>query len=350
MKHDCHSVTTLRVDCEPGKAVLCFTENRAILSLWNLELIPHLPTLNSGQDNGVNRKDHEYFLTETARSAVLCVQVAPVVPEGSGSCSRPDTFQLCPARYLGLLGLIPFKCDHHHHPTGLTERASFRKLVNSPTAQRVTEFPCDRPEEVNRLTSLFPSPLGLCFSRHESQVRGTERKSIWLSRKTPDILTPSLWLGTLCGSDSTLSCACEEAVTLYYGQEDNNYEEEEGDVEDDPIDLILVTRRVLDLVTNAASSSYADVHVEHVALRREGHSQDTAPRTPPFSHSTASVLSPVPNPHSGNPTLSILAPCLCFSICNVMQTSALTLCVLQTKAAGHLLTPVTLGRIRKIRH
>lgn len=58
-------------------------------------------------------------------------------------------------------------------------------------------------------------------------------------------------------------------LTLYYGQEDDNDEEEEGDVKDDPIDLILIACWVFDFVTDPASRTYSDVHVEHVALQRE---------------------------------------------------------------------------------
>lgn len=61
-------------------------------------------------------------------------------------------------------------------------------------------------------------------------------------------------------------CMCVQCLTLDDGQKDYNHKKEEGDVKDDAIDLVLVTRRVLDLVPDPSTCSYTDIHVEHVAL------------------------------------------------------------------------------------
>lgn len=61
-------------------------------------------------------------------------------------------------------------------------------------------------------------------------------------------------------------CVCGQCLTLDDGQKDYNHKKEEGDVKDDAIDLVLVTRRVLNLVPDPSTCSYADIHVEHVAL------------------------------------------------------------------------------------
>ena len=62
-------------------------------------------------------------------------------------------------------------------------------------------------------------------------------------------------------------CVCVGPLTLDDGQEDYNDKEEEGDVKDDAIDLILVTRRVLNLVSDPSTCSHPHIHVEHVALK-----------------------------------------------------------------------------------
>lgn len=56
-------------------------------------------------------------------------------------------------------------------------------------------------------------------------------------------------------------------LTLDDSQEDYNDKEEEGDVEDDAIDLVLVTCWVFNLVTDPPTCSHTYIHVEHVALR-----------------------------------------------------------------------------------
>ena len=45
--------------------------------------------------------------------------------------------------------------------------------------------------------------------------------------------------------------------TLYDGQEDDNHEEEKGDVKDDAVDLVLISRRVFDFIANAPSNTNA---------------------------------------------------------------------------------------------
>lgn len=55
-------------------------------------------------------------------------------------------------------------------------------------------------------------------------------------------------------------------LTLYYSQEDDNHEEEEGDVKDDSIDLIFIACWVFNFITNTPSSTYPNIHVEHIAL------------------------------------------------------------------------------------
>ena len=55
--------------------------------------------------------------------------------------------------------------------------------------------------------------------------------------------------------------------TLNDSQQDDNDEEEEADVEEDPVDLVGVAIRGLDLVTDTTASSYTLVQVEHEALR-----------------------------------------------------------------------------------
>lgn len=56
---------------------------------------------------------------------------------------------------------------------------------------------------------------------------------------------------------------------MYYGQENDDDEEEEGDVEDHPVQLIFITCWVLNLIPNAPTSSDTHVHVKQVTLRRE---------------------------------------------------------------------------------
>lgn len=56
--------------------------------------------------------------------------------------------------------------------------------------------------------------------------------------------------------------------TLDDGQQDDDDEEEEGDVEQDAVELVGVSCRVLQLISDATSSSDAHVHVEHIALPR----------------------------------------------------------------------------------
>lgn len=56
--------------------------------------------------------------------------------------------------------------------------------------------------------------------------------------------------------------------TLNDGQQDDNDKEEEGDVEQDAVELIGVSSWVLQLVSNTTSSSHTHVHVEQIALPR----------------------------------------------------------------------------------
>lgn len=57
--------------------------------------------------------------------------------------------------------------------------------------------------------------------------------------------------------------------TLNDGQQNDNDEEEEGDVEQDAVELIDVSSRVLQLVSNSTTSSHAHIHVEQIALPTE---------------------------------------------------------------------------------
>lgn len=57
--------------------------------------------------------------------------------------------------------------------------------------------------------------------------------------------------------------------TLNDGQQDDNDKEEEGDVEQDAVELVWVSSWVLQLVSNTTSSSHTHVHVEQIALPRE---------------------------------------------------------------------------------
>lgn len=54
--------------------------------------------------------------------------------------------------------------------------------------------------------------------------------------------------------------------TLNNSQQDDNDEEEERYIKDHSIKLVFISSRILDLVSNAATSSYTHVHVEQVAL------------------------------------------------------------------------------------
>lgn len=55
-------------------------------------------------------------------------------------------------------------------------------------------------------------------------------------------------------------------LTLDDGQKDYDDEEEEGDVENDAVDLVLIARRVLNLVADPSACSDANIHMEHVTL------------------------------------------------------------------------------------
>ena len=61
------------------------------------------------------------------------------------------------------------------------------------------------------------------------------------------------------------------ARTLNDGQQDDNDEEEESDVKDDAIELVLITIRRLNFITDAATSPHALVQVEHKALPEHRH-------------------------------------------------------------------------------
>lgn len=61
-------------------------------------------------------------------------------------------------------------------------------------------------------------------------------------------------------------------LTLYYGQEDDNDEEEEGDVKDHPVELIFISCWVLDLVPNAPTSADTHIHVKQVTLQSRARS------------------------------------------------------------------------------
>lgn len=96
--------------------------------------------------------------------------------------------------------------------------------------------------------------------------------------------------------------------TLYYGQEDDNDKEEEGNVKDDPIDLVFITCRVFNFIANAPSGTYPDVHVEHVALEE---------RDAVTSGWNAHASGSSPHPYSGaGGVFAFSATHLCFSTCN----------------------------------
>lgn len=56
--------------------------------------------------------------------------------------------------------------------------------------------------------------------------------------------------------------------TLNDGQQDDNDKEEEGDVEQDAVELIGVSGWVLQLVSNTTPGSHTHVHMEQIALPR----------------------------------------------------------------------------------
>lgn len=58
--------------------------------------------------------------------------------------------------------------------------------------------------------------------------------------------------------------------TLNNGEQDDDDEEEEGDVKDDTVELVLISIRSLDLITDATTSPYTLVQVEHEALQGYG--------------------------------------------------------------------------------
>lgn len=72
-----------------------------------------------------------------------------------------------------------------------------------------------------------------------------------------------------CGLISRDTCNC--AHTLNDGQQDNDDEEEESDVKDDAVELVLITIRGFNLITNATTGSYSLVQVEHKALPKQMH-------------------------------------------------------------------------------
>lgn len=72
--------------------------------------------------------------------------------------------------------------------------------------------------------------------------------------------------GRYVTGNNVVTWKSKASLTLDYRQQDHDDEEEEGDVKDDAIDLVLVSRRVLDLVADASARPDAHVHVEHVAL------------------------------------------------------------------------------------
>lgn len=51
-------------------------------------------------------------------------------------------------------------------------------------------------------------------------------------------------------------------LTLNDGQQDDNNKEEESNVKEDAVKLIRVTSWVLNLITNAATSSHTHIHME----------------------------------------------------------------------------------------
>lgn len=67
---------------------------------------------------------------------------------------------------------------------------------------------------------------------------------------------------------------CVGCLTLDDSQEDYNDKEEESDVEDDPVDLILITSWILNQVTNSSTCSHSHIHVEHVTLGTERDTQE----------------------------------------------------------------------------
>lgn len=79
-------------------------------------------------------------------------------------------------------------------------------------------------------------------------------------------------------------------LTLYYGQENDNHKEEEGDVKDNSIDLIFVACRVFDFITDAPSGTHPDIHVEHIALEKR--EMVTSRRSTACSHIPQSEDSP----------------------------------------------------------
>lgn len=89
-------------------------------------------------------------------------------------------------------------------------------------------------------------------------------------------------------------------LTLYYGQENDNYEEKEGDVKDDSIDLIFVACWVFDFITDTPASTYSDIHVEHVTLEKRKRLSLPGRTLPIFILNTPKVLPLVLNPHPEN--------------------------------------------------
>ena len=89
-------------------------------------------------------------------------------------------------------------------------------------------------------------------------------------------------------------------LTLYYGQENDNYKEEEGDVKDDSIDLIFIAGWVFDFITDTPSGTYPDIHVEHIALEKRGMASLPGGPLPIFILNTPKIISLVPNLHCGN--------------------------------------------------
>ncbi len=59
------------------------------------------------------------------------------------------------------------------------------------------------------------------------------------------------------------------SLTLNDGQQDDDDKEEEGDVENHPIEFILIPCWVLNLVSYASTCSHTHVHVEQITLWRE---------------------------------------------------------------------------------
>lgn len=58
-----------------------------------------------------------------------------------------------------------------------------------------------------------------------------------------------------------------QELTLDDGQEDDNDEEEKCDVEDNALNLKLISSGVHNLVTDAPTGTHSNVHVKHVALK-----------------------------------------------------------------------------------